>query len=179
MQSNQQMKGMTLLHLLLIVIPVSAIVIFGLKSYADNKIEQQVLANKQQKERMMNDYKISVELISDAYDRWADAMKIANSAPRMSLAEQIKDLQNIRRDVEKINVEPCLNDLKLSLLLTMDSYSDAFISFLGQAPQEKTDAAYKSANELLDDYVHNKIDLIRTCKPDNPSSPSYKDYMAL
>ena len=54
-----------------------------------------------------------------------------------------------------------------------------FISFLANESQEKTDANYKNANEVLGDYINNKIGLISTCKPDSVTSPAYKDYIAL
>ncbi len=179
MLSNGRQKGMTLLHLLLIVVPISIILIFFLKNLSDSRAEQSDLAKKQKQEHMLNDYKNSVTQLKDVYARWSDAMKIANSAPRVALANHIKDLQEIRRDAEKITVSPCISDLKSSLLLTMDSFSDAFISFLANESQEKTDANYKNANEVLGDYINNKIGLISTCKPDSVTSPAYKDYIAL
>lgn len=179
MLSNSHQKGLSLLHLLFILVPISIIVIFTLKSLSDSRAEQRDLDKKQKQEQMLNDYKNSVLQLKDVYARWSDAMKIANSAPRVALANHIKDMQEIRRDAEKINVPPCLYDLKSSLLLTMDSFSDVFISFLANESQEKTDANYKNANEVLGDYINNKIGLISTCKPDSVTSPAYKDYIAL
>lgn len=68
--------------------------------------------------------------------RFDDANRVANSAPRISLAQPIAVLQGIRRDVEAVVVPSCLDGSKGALLSAMDEYIGGYLVFMARGDDD-------------------------------------------
>lgn len=80
-------------------------------------------------------------------DEFTDGVKLAGSTPRMSLAPQIEDLQEIRRRAHEVEVPDCMDNLKAAWINTMDVGIDTFIDFLADKPTD-----FGEAIEAIDIY---------------------------
>ncbi len=78
---------------------------------------------------------------------WDDAIKLANSTPRMQLAPQIQNLQRIRRDVQAQEWPACGQAAQGLLVALMDAQIEGFIAFLAQRPPEEHFAWAKAPGE--------------------------------
>lgn len=61
---------------------------------------------------------------------WDDAHALASSTSRIALAAPVSELQNIRRDLEKLEVSECLIPAKEALISYMDSNIANFLKFM-------------------------------------------------
>lgn len=78
------------------------------------------------------------DLMKQFAQEWDDALKLADSTPRLSLAPQIAKLQEIRRKVQAQEWPSCAQPAYTLLVQAMDQYINGFISFLGQKPEYLT-----------------------------------------
>lgn len=63
--------------------------------------------------------------------RWSDAFKVANSTSRIALSQPVKDMQQIKRDLEGRATETaCEVKLKQELLKSYDFAIDGFLQFM-------------------------------------------------
>jgi len=83
---------------------------------------------------------------------WDDAVKLANSTPRMSLPPQIEKMQSVRREVADLKIQSCLTDEHQLLLEAMDSQIDGFISFLAQDPDATVQGYFQRSDQLLSEW---------------------------
>jgi len=65
-------------------------------------------------------------------DRWKDAVKVAESTPRMALAVQITKLQDLKRETEAVKMPDCAANAMKSLAAYQTATIDGFLSFLGK-----------------------------------------------
>lgn len=90
------------------------------------QLEERLAKEKQQKDALQE----SNQAIDDAYTRWTDAIKVADSTSRVSLSGPVSTLQAIRRDTQGITVAPCMDAAKASLLASMDHTIEGFLAFM-------------------------------------------------
>lgn len=83
---------------------------------------------------------------------WADAVALASSAPRVSLADPVAKLQEIRRRTQALTVPACGEDAKVSLLASMDSTIEGFLGFLSNQPEATTQQHFATAAVHMQDF---------------------------
>jgi len=94
--------------------------------------------------------KCNVQKYHDAVDpiakKWDDAVTLANSTPRMTLPNQISELQSIERDAETVEVDKCMADAHAELVTSMKATIDGFLAFLGEKPDQEITAHFQKAD---------------------------------
>ncbi len=92
------------------------------------------------------------EGVRDVARRFDDAVELAQSTPRVSLAPIVSDLQAIRRDAEDIEVPDCAADAQDALIAYMDSTIDGFRAFLASEADASVNAYFDAASRHFNDY---------------------------
>lgn len=90
------------------------------------KLEKRLVLEKKQKDA----YTQSLEAFDELVKRWEDAVRIADSTSRVSLAGPVAKIQEILRDAEKLTPPPCLDGGKKELLSSMTNTVKGFIEFM-------------------------------------------------
>ncbi|MEG0031769.1 hypothetical protein [Acinetobacter sp.] len=94
---------------------------------------------------------------ADLAGKWGDAFKVASSTSRVALSQPVKDMQQIKRELESRKIETaCEAKLKDELLKSYDFAIDGFLNFMQQ--NEAISSAFinigldhqKNANALVD-----------------------------
>ena len=75
--------------------------------------------------------------------RWDDAHTLASSTARIALATPVSELQNVKRDLEKLEVSECLIPAKEALSSYMNSNIANFLSFMADADSINFDSNTK------------------------------------
>jgi hypothetical protein len=83
---------------------------------------------------------------------WDDANKVANATPRSALAQQIANLQAVRRKVQDIPTPACGIELQAHLVKAMDATIDGYVAFLGQKGDPTVKAFFDTARTEMDAY---------------------------
>nr|WP_218951553.1 MULTISPECIES: hypothetical protein [Acinetobacter] len=94
---------------------------------------------------------------ADLASRWSDALKVAGSTSRIALSQPVKDMQQIKRDLEARKTETtCELKLKNELIKSYDFAIDGFLQFM-QKNELVSDLfiklssdSQKNANALID-----------------------------
>ncbi|KEC84214.1 hypothetical protein [Acinetobacter sp. ETR1] len=126
------------------------------------EIQSKIDIDQNEAKKIIESEKISSDgkkFYSDLAGRWADAVKIASSTPRMALAQPVKELQNIRRDLEvRQTTNYCDEIVKQNLYKSFDYGVDGFIDFM-------QDNKFKSEmnSELSSKYMNNSLILTEYC----------------
>jgi len=94
-----------------------------------------------------------MEKVEPFVDKWDDTMAVAESTSRMSLAPQIENLQEIRRETEDLKIPDCANEAHEALIAYMDQTIDAFIAFLGQEDDDKVNRLFSLAQDSMRDWI--------------------------
>jgi hypothetical protein len=84
-----------------------------------------------------------VDQLNSIENRWDDAHKLASSTARIALATPIGELQNVKRDLEKLEVSECLIPAKEALSSYMNSNIANFLSFMADADSINFDSNTK------------------------------------
>ena len=79
------------------------------------------------------------DLLSEVSQRWDDAVALADQTPRMQLAGQIGNLQEIRRDAQNQEWPKCGDPAQEALVAGMNAGIEGFIAFLGDEEQSVID----------------------------------------
>lgn len=109
--------------------------------------ERQALEARIEKKRAdLDALKKSLAAMDALVARWQDALRVADSTARVSLAGPVAELQKIRRDAAPLTVPPCLDSGKAALLSAMDLSVNGFITFM----QNKYDAGSAIAQPYFD-----------------------------
>ncbi|MEF8769409.1 hypothetical protein [Candidatus Accumulibacter contiguus] len=82
-------------------------------------------------EKAKTEHDKAIDAAKKVYEKWKDAVILAESTPRMSLPAQIARMQDIRREASDLKVPKCLDEAKISLLSGMDKQIKGFFYFLG------------------------------------------------
>lgn len=93
------------------------------------------------------------EQIEPIHARWMDAIAVADSTPRMSLAVQINELQEIKRELDKVEVDECLSKAHDNLTLSYQYTIDGFLEFLAQAEDYVVSGKFSAANRYFQNYT--------------------------
>jgi hypothetical protein len=96
-----------------------------------------------------------IAAISPLHQKWEDATKLAGSTPRAALASQINTLQEIRREVQAVDVPECSQVVKDNLVASMDSGIDAYLAFLGQKKDYEVAYQFELASHQLELFTKN------------------------
>lgn len=70
--------------------------------------------------------------LSDILARFDDAVTLADSTPRIQLAEVIAEMQAIRREAGSLEVSECLGAIYPTLVTSMDAIIEGFTAFMAQ-----------------------------------------------
>ena len=90
-------------------------------------------------------YKDSVNPI---IQKWDDAESLALSSPRIALAPQIENLQEIKREAENLKIPECTQKVHKYLVASMDSTIDAFLAFLQQDDNESKSQMLEAKDQM-------------------------------
>lgn len=71
--------------------------------------------------------------LSDILARFDDAVTLADSTPRIQLADVIAEMQAIRREAGSLEVSACLGVIYPTLITSMDALIEGFTAFMAQA----------------------------------------------
>lgn len=93
-----------------------------------------------------------LDLVGPKLEEWDDAAAIAGSTSRISLAPQVTRLQEIKRDVDNMNVPLCAILAHMDLVRYMEGNIDAYLAFMSQEDEDEITQLFKEANEYLDDW---------------------------
>lgn len=84
-----------------------------------------------------------VDQLNAIESRWDDAHTLASSTARIALATPVGELQNVKRDLEKLEVSECLIPAKEALSSYMNSNIANFLSFMADADSINFDSNTK------------------------------------
>ena len=88
-----------------------------------------------------------VDQLNAIENRWDDAHKLASSTARIALATPISELQNVKRDLERLEVSECLTPAKEALSSYMNSTIANFLSFMANS-----DSTNFNSNKQIIEY---------------------------
>lgn len=99
---------------------------------AEARLEQQRRSFEVQlaQEKAKAEHDKAIEAVKKVYEKWKDAVILAESTPRISLPAQIARMQDIRREAADLTVPKCLSEGKSKLLSGMDKQLQGFLYFL-------------------------------------------------
>lgn len=100
----------------------------------------------------------------DLYNQWLDEFDLASSTPRISLNEEINNLQEIKREVTKLEVPICMEKLKSLLVQTMEETIDGFLSYLAQESDSAAADKFNQATQTLK-LFNKEMERITACLP--------------
>ncbi|ENW23332.1 hypothetical protein F925_02290 [Acinetobacter lwoffii NCTC 5866 = CIP 64.10 = NIPH 512] len=93
----------------------------------------------------------------DLAGRWGDAFKVANSTSRIALSQPVKDMQQIKRDLEGRATETaCEAKLKQELLKSYDFAIDGFLQFMQK--NEVLSTGFISASSIFQENANALIE---------------------
>jgi len=101
-----------------------------------------------------------LRLAEPIFQRFYDAMKLAGNTPRISLPSVISEMQSARREFQKLQAPWCANAFKQKASASMDAAIDAFVLFLGNAPDTSVQQKLREANDLIQDAT-DELDQLR------------------
>lgn len=88
-----------------------------------------------------------IDQLNTIENRWEDTQTLASSTARIALATPIGELQEIRRDLKKLDVSECLIPAKEALSSYMDSRISNFLNFM-----RETESTYFEINPKIIEY---------------------------
>lgn len=96
---------------LILLVVISSLLLVGCKNPFESKDE-------------------GVDQLNVIEKRWEDTSKLASSTARISLATPVSQLQDIRRDLNQIEVSECLMPARQALNLYMENQINQFLKFM-------------------------------------------------
>ena len=93
---------------------------------------------------------------------WSDADALANSAPRITMATPIANLQAIRREADQLKPSTCAQNAQTYLIKMMNERINMYLAFMADNPDEATtrrtmaDAASNVFIKEIDDIKNSK-----------------------
>ena len=89
----------------------------------------------------------------ELFDRWFDAIEIADSTPRMSLAGPVGELQAIRREAENLDYPNCAVRVRRLLISVMDHSIEGYLLFMRDEAESRITAEFTQASNAAEGYV--------------------------
>jgi len=97
---------------------------------------------------------------SPTFQKFYDALKLGVNTPRISLPQVISEMQSTRREFQNLQAPACASEFKRKATASMDAAIDAFMLFLGNAPETSVEQKMREANNLLEDAL-DELDRLR------------------
>ncbi len=98
--------------------------------------------------------------LDDLKERWEANSMVASRTSRIALAPIVKDMQAFEREVKAIEVTPCLEDAKASLLKAIQVEFLAYLSFM-----EDSDATLEAEMTLKYEALSKYSKKVMECAP--------------
>lgn len=103
-----------------------------------------------------------LESVEAVRARWADASRLAGSTSRIALSGPLKDMQQIRRELEAMTLTGCAGDVRELLVDGMTMEIEAYVAFMQNMKESVTAWA---ASEAAAEY-RRASDLASACRSD-------------
>lgn len=71
--------------------------------------------------------------LDEIMGRWGDASSIASRTSRIALPAVVKDMQSIKRELDKLSVTPCLTKAQANLMAAMESEITMYLRFMADS----------------------------------------------
>ncbi|MGP5549391.1 hypothetical protein ACTXNE_01710 [Psychrobacter namhaensis] len=71
--------------------------------------------------------------LDEIMGRWGDASSIASRTSRIALPAVVKDMQSIKRELDKLSVTPCLTKAQANLMAAMESEITMYLRFMSDS----------------------------------------------
>lgn len=71
--------------------------------------------------------------LDEIMGRWTDASAIASRTSRIALPAVVKDMQSIKRELDKLSVTPCLTRAQANLMAAMESEITMYLRFMADS----------------------------------------------
>ncbi|HCG30762.1 MAG TPA: hypothetical protein DEU95_13860 [Chloroflexi bacterium] len=94
------------------------------------------------------------QLIESVARRWDDALELAQSTPRIQLAAQISNLQQIRRDLEDQDWPDCAASARRALVTAMNAAIDGLIAFMADKPDTTVSGHFRDYAAAMDWFTN-------------------------
>lgn len=91
--------------------------------------------------------------------RWMDALEIADSTSRISLAGPVGELQAIRREIGALEGPDCARAAGAALYIHSEAVIDGFLLFMQDEPESQIDAKFEEAFTALELYQEALADI--------------------
>ena len=135
------------------------------KAELDNKIKElqsKLTMDYSEAKRIVESEKLTLadkKYYADITSKWSDAIRVAASTGRISLAQPVKDLQTIRRELDGKQAKgDCEKALKQNLFKAYDYNIDGFINFM-----QSNEAMSNIYSDLSSDYLKKASILMDYC----------------
>lgn len=89
-----------------------------------------------------------VEKVQDIVNAFQDVTYVANFTPQTELVVPILEMQNVRRELQKLNVPACEEAIKTASLNYMNSTINYLAFFMGGETKENVDAGIQNSQVL-------------------------------
>lgn len=94
-------------------------------------VERKAIEKRQAEAKKQQDaLQVSLRTVDDLLSRWDDAVRVAGSTSRMSLATPVGMLQAMKREAEQLTVPPCLDSGKAELVKAMEASVEGYLAFM-------------------------------------------------
>lgn len=71
--------------------------------------------------------------LDEIMGRWGDASSIASRTSRIALPAVVKDMQSIKRELDKLSVTPCLTKAQANLMAAMETEITMYLKFMADS----------------------------------------------
>ena len=106
----------------------------------------------------------SIEVFDALLEKWDDGINVAGRTARVSLPGPVSDLQEIKREVNAVEITPCMEQAKKHLMKSLEYAIEGFMAFMGQEDDAVVEMNFDLATKYLDNYS-NEIMKIFDCLP--------------
>jgi hypothetical protein len=109
--------------------------------------------------------KYGIDTFLDIGERWDDAINLAFSTSRIALADQISNLQDIKRETNNLELPECLHASRSYYVMGMEDSIEGFILFMTEGSEAEISRKFDSADT---NFLGASIYLaeIESCLPD-------------
>lgn len=90
---------------------------------------------------------------------WDDAVAVASSTARISLAGPIAELQGIRREAEALDIPDCAGQTHAILVNYMEMYINGFLAFMRDESEATVGEAFDNADRTLKAWSESYFEL--------------------
>lgn len=97
-----------------------------------------------------------VEQLNSIESRWDDAISLASSTPRIQLANSVSALQDIKNELNTIEVSDCLAPAKGKFSKYMDNNIQVFLDFMRDSDSSSAYKIKAENDQLIQEYFEIK-----------------------